>query len=599
MDENIRRIIEEVHKPHKGKYRLFKGGQPSEKAFFKASKSSYENKAFDTIEGYNKIYDGKTVDAFLNPQSREILVGVRGTAMSMDDLKADANIVGNNLKNSTRYINDVKQMNEIFQNYPPNNFNYYLGGHSLGSAIIAQLKREYPFLKDAVVFNGALQPVDIANQPADMKFKYIDKDVLYNIIGKSVKNKEVFPYEELKRGSFFGRIGAKLQPTALKAHKLEQFESRYGGKMKGRGIVQSAARRVLRAVDIEEAKQLGNNLVMEAMTREVNDVNKYYLIELAEDFVNALEYIADYNEDKADELLEQYMTLVNPYLARFGVIIGVQDVPQQAPDEEGEQPNRFVLLNPDGSAFVAEDREEPAQGVGYVEAPPPREDEEKDPYGYRRRQGKGKTFSRTARIGVSTPEPRPTKRELEMERMIEETTRAREARKTREREEVEKELKPFRDISARAKERARESEERDKREAEAERTARMLKRRGYSEEYYKKYSGRGRKPVVIQSVLFPNDKFTLQKAKKWLRENDHKITKVDKTENYLRFRQEDPDNFKKYRTKTLPNGVQFVLGIPSPEQVGSGMLKDASDYIDNLIRGMRKSVGKAMISSLF
>jgi hypothetical protein len=592
MDDKFRKILEEVYKPQKGKYRLFRGGQPNEKAFFKASKSSYENKAFDNIEGYNKIYDGKTIDAFLNPKSREILVGVRGTAMSLDDLKADANIVGNNLKNSTRYINDVKQMNEIFQNYPPNNFNYYLGGHSLGSAIIAQLKRDYPFLKDAVVFNGALQPVDISNQPPDMKFKYIDKDPLYNIVGKSVRNKEVFPYEELKRGSFFGRIGAKLQPTALKAHKLEQFESRYGGKRKGKGIVQSAVRRVSRGLDNEEARQLGNNLIMEAMTREVNDVNKYYLIEMAEDFMEMLENIAEYDEDKANEFLDQYSALVNPYLARFGVIIGVQDVPPPSSQTEEEQPNRFVLFNPDGSAYVAENRGEPAQGVGYVEAPPPREGEEKDPYGYRKRQGKGKTFSRTARV-------EPTKRELEMERMMNEISGAIKAREAREKEEAEQLMKPFRDISARAKERTRKLQEKEEREKEAERTARMLKRRGYSEEYYRKYSGRGRKPVVIQSVLFPKDKFTIQKARKWLRENDHKITKVDKTDNYLRFRQEDPDKFNKYRTKTLPNGVQFVLGIPSPEQVGSGMLKDANAYIDNLIRNMKKSVGKLMITSLF
>lgn len=204
------------------------GGQPSEKAFYKSAKSTYQNKAFDNIEGYEKIYDGKTIDGFLNPNSREILIGVRGTAMSTDDLKADVNIVSNNLKNTTRYKNDVNQINQIFQQYPPEQYNYYLGGHSLGSAIISQLKRDYPFLKDAVVFNGALQPVDISNQHKDMKFKYIDKDPLYNIVGKSVQNKEVLPYEELKRGSFFGRIGATLQPTALKAHKLEQFDKRYG-----------------------------------------------------------------------------------------------------------------------------------------------------------------------------------------------------------------------------------------------------------------------------------------------------------------------------------------------------------------------------------
>lgn len=227
MDRNeiIRLVI-----ANQGKPRLLKGGKPNERQFYRAAKSSYEKKAFNAIDGYQQIHDGPTIDAFLNPNSREILVGVRGTAASIDDLKADVNIVSSNLKNTARYKQDVKQMEEVFAKYPPSEgYAYYLGGHSLGSAIIAELKRQYPFLKDATVFNGALQPVDIADQPVDMKFKYIDKDPLYNIIGKSVRNKEVFPYEELKKGSFFGRLGAKLQPTALKAHKLEQFESRFGG----------------------------------------------------------------------------------------------------------------------------------------------------------------------------------------------------------------------------------------------------------------------------------------------------------------------------------------------------------------------------------
>lgn len=229
MDRNeiIRLVI-----ANQGKPRLLKGGKPNDKQFYRAAKSTYEKKAFNAIDGYQQIHDGPTIDAFLNPNSREILVGVRGTAASIDDLKADVNIVSSNLKNTARYKQDVKQMEEIFSKYPPDTYAYYLGGHSLGSAIIAELKRQYPFLKDSVAFNGALQPVDIANQQTDMRFKYIDRDPLYNIIGKSVRNKDVFPYEELKKGSFFGRLSAKLQPTALKAHKLEQFESRFGGSTK-------------------------------------------------------------------------------------------------------------------------------------------------------------------------------------------------------------------------------------------------------------------------------------------------------------------------------------------------------------------------------
>jgi hypothetical protein len=247
---------------NQGKHRLLKGGKPNDKQFYKASKSTYEKKAYNAIDGYQQVHDGPSIDAFLNPNSREILIGIRGTGLSVDDVTADVNIVGNNLKNTTRYKKDVIQMEEIFAKYPPDEgYTYYLGAHSLGSAIIAELKRQFPFLKDAVVFNGALQPIDIANQPTDMKFKYIDKDPLYNIIGKSVKNKEVFPFEELKKGSFFGRLGAKLQPTALKAHKLEQFENRYGGSKKSGFVAAIIAKKPnYPKLDIRNVKHPSKNL---------------------------------------------------------------------------------------------------------------------------------------------------------------------------------------------------------------------------------------------------------------------------------------------------------------------------------------------------
>lgn len=354
------------------------GGQPSEKAFFKASKSSYKDKAFDSIDGYNKIYDGKTIDAFLNPNSSEILVGVRGTAMSTDDLKADVNIVSNNLKNTTRYKNDVKQMNEIFQQYPPQNHNYYLGGHSLGSAIISQLKRDYPFLKDAVVFNGALQPVDLSNQHPDMKFKYIDKDPLYNIVGKSVKNKEVFPYEELKRGSFFGRIGAKLQPTILKAHKLEQFEKRYGGGRYGKGAVQSAQRRVERIgrnMDIERLQIYANQIISESAGREVNEVNQYYLSELINQFLemaNASLDVAREDRNNNDifiikSIMNDTADIANVYLSNYGIEMPMfqtmedefdDDEPEgvgavgDVEADEPEPPQHIFVKQPDGSIVL-------------------------------------------------------------------------------------------------------------------------------------------------------------------------------------------------------------------------------------------------------
>jgi hypothetical protein len=70
---------------------------------------------------------------------------------------------------------------------------------------------------------------------------------------------------------------------------------------------------------------------------------------------------------------------------------------------------------------------------------------------------------------------------------------------------------------------------------------------------------------VVQSVIFKKDMFSVMKAKKWLKEHNHKVVKVDKTKDMLRFRQIDPAEaekmgFTEYRTKPLgDSGVELIL----------------------------------------
>lgn len=66
--------------------------------------------------------------------------------------------------------------------------------------------------------------------------------------------------------------------------------------------------------------------------------------------------------------------------------------------------------------------------------------------------------------------------------------------------------------------------------------------------------------MTIQTILFPRSKFTEKEAKLWLQQHNFKFGKVDKTENYLRYRQYAP-NFNRYITKILPNGVELVIGL--------------------------------------
>lgn len=67
------------------------------------------------------------------------------------------------------------------------------------------------------------------------------------------------------------------------------------------------------------------------------------------------------------------------------------------------------------------------------------------------------------------------------------------------------------------------------------------------------------KDWVIQSIAFPKETYDVKRAKKWLKEVGTKYKKADMTENFIRFRQEDPDEFGEYKTKVLPNGIQIIL----------------------------------------
>lgn len=79
-------------------------------------------------------------------------------------MRTDATLPFNALRFTRRYRGDVAVIRQIVQKYPPNQYEYYLTGHSLGGAIVRQLKRDFPFFKDAVVYNGAFQPYDLTSR---------------------------------------------------------------------------------------------------------------------------------------------------------------------------------------------------------------------------------------------------------------------------------------------------------------------------------------------------------------------------------------------------------------------------------------------------
>ena len=65
----------------------------------------------------------------------------------------------------------------------------------------------------------------------------------------------------------------------------------------------------------------------------------------------------------------------------------------------------------------------------------------------------------------------------------------------------------------------------------------------------------------IQTVLFKKDIWSIEAAKKWLKDHGLKFSKVDDeySPNYHRFRQVSPSSRAQYATKNLGNGVMLVF----------------------------------------
>lgn len=197
------------------------GDKPTEKMFYQATETAYNPNPPPTLNGWRLILNTPTLDAWFDGQ-KSILVGVRGTNITdKKDLFADANIPLNRLTTTDRYKKDVADLRRVFADYPPERYEYYLAGHSLGGAIINQLKADFPMLKDAVQYNPAFQPLDFfRSQKGDIKRIYTSEDGLYKLGGRFFRNNVVIP-SKIKTGT--------TPIDAVSGHLLSNFAKMYEG----------------------------------------------------------------------------------------------------------------------------------------------------------------------------------------------------------------------------------------------------------------------------------------------------------------------------------------------------------------------------------
>lgn len=70
---------------------------------------------------------------------------------------------------------------------------------------------------------------------------------------------------------------------------------------------------------------------------------------------------------------------------------------------------------------------------------------------------------------------------------------------------------------------------------------------------------------LVQSVIFPKSKFTQAQAESWLKNHEFKThfrkKGVEITSDFYRYRQKDPHQFRRFRTLTLNNSVELIIGF--------------------------------------
>jgi len=75
-----------------------------------------------------------------------------------------------------------------------------------------------------------------------------------------------------------------------------------------------------------------------------------------------------------------------------------------------------------------------------------------------------------------------------------------------------------------------------------------------------------KRSTQTQSIIFDRKKWTVEKAQKWLKDHKKKVSKVDTTADYHRFRQLPANGFDKTTFRTIPlggaSGIKAIIAVP-------------------------------------
>jgi len=220
-----------IQKLHDAVGTVFQGSgpPPDNSTLQKIASQSYKPSSQPSVGNLMLVHQTPTLKFFLSPDNT-MVVGIRGTVPTdPTDVLADASTAVGQLEQSTRFQKDLADLTQFQNKYPPNLYDYYGVGHSLGGAIL-DLFLTKGLLKSGRSYNPAIQPQNFRNTSIANDRVYAENDPLYNLT-KPLLAKQ--PEVRKQRKKSFLENAISYIPYAGKAydyytgHQLSQFE---GGK---------------------------------------------------------------------------------------------------------------------------------------------------------------------------------------------------------------------------------------------------------------------------------------------------------------------------------------------------------------------------------
>jgi hypothetical protein len=199
------------------------GAMPDNNVLQQMAQQSYKPSPDQKVDGWTLVKSTPTLKMYQLGDT--IIVAIRGTADQRDVSTWLPSALGS-LEQSDRFKEDLATLTQFKNQFPPDQFDYYGVGHSLGGAILDAFLNA-GLLKKGVSYNPAVAVENFQKDTGNKRI-YNEDDPLYNTLGRFTKNPEV---RKAKPKSFWESMVSQVPYlgtawkgyNSYKAHALKNF----------------------------------------------------------------------------------------------------------------------------------------------------------------------------------------------------------------------------------------------------------------------------------------------------------------------------------------------------------------------------------------